>query len=188
MEPTEYTLIIVNLVAGFGCAVPVAKLLSKLSRNPRSVFRYFAILICIYFIECIAVVIGMGIPVFSMGLAFVWGIIFGLRFRARASRRKVLKTSFFLSLYTTLPAVSFIVVPVVAWIGGWHILNANEGAPFGIPEFLNLPWPLNTILGFFAALVVGAIVFKTVITMAEVSLLIYLVKHHAVDKVGSDTI
>ena len=104
----------------------------------------------------------MGIPVFSIVLAFVWGFVFSSWLRTRVINRQVLKSSFFLSLYSSLPAASFIVVPVLVWIGGGHILSAEEGVRFGIPEFL--PWPLNTILGFYAALVIGAVVLKTLIT------------------------
>ena len=170
---TEYILVSVNLTAGFGCAIPLAGLLGKVNRDPTRVFRYFVILIGIYFVECILLVMGMGIPVFSVCLAFVWGIIFGLWLRARAPVRDVLKTAFYLSLYSSLPAVSFILVPVLVMLNGWDILSAEEGVRFGIPDFLHLPLPLNTILGFYAALVIGAVVFKTVITMGEVSLLIH---------------
>ena len=106
----------------------------------------------------------MGIPVFSIVLAFAWGVVFSSWLRTRVMNRRVLKSSFFLSLYSSLPAASFIVVPVLVWIGGGHILSAEEGVRFGIPEFLHLPWPLNTILGFYAALVIGAVVLKTLIT------------------------
>ncbi len=174
MDPV-YILIIVNLLVGFGCAIPIARLLSKIIRIPKKVLRYFALLICIYFVESVAVAMGMGIPVFSVVLAFLWGIIFGLWFRTKASARDVLKTSFFLSLYSSLPAASFILIPLIGLIehGGRYILSTEEGVRFGIPEFLHLPWPLNTILGFYLALVIGAVVFKTVITTGEVSLLIH---------------
>jgi len=52
-------------------------------------------LIAIYFIECVAMVMGMGIPVFSVILAFVWGIVFGLRFRISASKHNALTLFFF---------------------------------------------------------------------------------------------
>ncbi len=175
----EYTLVIVNLVVGIGCAIPIARRLSKVIGKPMRVFRYFTILIGIYFVECIAIITGMGIPVFSVGLAFVWGIIFGLWLRARASAHKVLKTSFFLSLYSSLPAASFIVIPVLVWVGGAPILSVQFGASFGIPDFF--PWPPNTILGFYVACAIGAVVFKTVITIGEVSLLIHLGEKSAVD-------
>lgn len=160
----ELVLIIMNLIVGFGVAIPIAMFLKKTNTKPANFFLQLIILISIYFAECIAVVIGMGIPVFSIALAFVWGFVFSSWLRNRALNRQVLKSSFFLSLYSSLPAASFIVVPILMWIGGWHILSAEEGARFGIPEFLYLPWPLNTILGFYAALVIGAVVLKTLIT------------------------
>ena len=174
MDPAEYTLLMVNLLAGFGCAIPMARLLSKVDRRLMRAYRYFAILIGVYFVECVALVMGMGIPVFSVGLAFVWGIILALWLRGRRSIREVLKTSCLLSLYSSLPAASFIVVPVMMCVGGWDILSAEQGARFGIPDFLRLPWPLNTILGFYVCLVIAAVVFKTAITIGEVSLLIHL--------------
>lgn len=168
IDPVELTLIMVNLAAGFGCAIPMARLLSKQTR----VFRYFAMLIGVYFVECVAVVAGMGIPVFSVGLAFVWGIVFGVWLRSRTPKLTALKTSFLLSIYSSLPAASFIIVPVMGLVSGHPVLSVEEGARFGIPGFL--PWPLTTTLGFYATLVIGAVVFKTVITTGEVALLILL--------------
>ncbi|MFB0509728.1 MAG: hypothetical protein ACETVX_04470 [bacterium] len=95
MDSAEYVLIIVNLIAGFVFAIPIAKIFDKLNRKQKSFLRYFAILIGVYFIECIAIVMGMGIPVFSIGLAFIWGILFGFWLWSRISRDKILKTSFF---------------------------------------------------------------------------------------------
>ena len=180
MDPVEFTLVILNLVAGFGCAIPLARFLRKVNRNPGKFFLYFAILIGLYLVECIALAMGMGIPVFNVGLAFVWGIIFGLWLRNRTPTYKVLKTSFFLSLYSSLPAVSFIIVPLMVWIGGGHILSTDEAIRFGIPDFLHLPWPLNTILGFYTALVISTVVFKAIITTGEVSLLIHLGEKSAI--------
>ena len=166
----ELVLIILNLIVGFGFAIPITLFLKKANTKPTKFFFQFIILISIYFAECIAMIIGMGIPVFSIVLAFVWGFVFSSWLRNRALNRQVLKSSFFLSVYSSLPAASFIVVPILMWIGGRHILSAEEGARFGIPEFLHLPWPLNTILGFYGALVIGAVVLKTLITTGIIRL------------------
>jgi len=174
MDPIEYALVVLNLAVGFGCAIPLTRLLTKINPKPKKVYRNFVILIGIYFVECVAIVLGMGIPVLSVGLAFVWGVIFGLWLRTRASTPMVLKTSFFISLYTSLPAASFIIIPVFTGISGYNILSAEAGIRFGIPDFLHLPWPLNTILGFYAAIIISAVVLKTTITTGEVSLLIHL--------------
>jgi len=177
MESAEYAFIIVlaavNLAAGFGFSVPIAKRLSKVTSKPNRFFRYFAMLVGIYFLECLAFPAGMATQVFSIGLAFVWGMVFGFWLRGQASSLKVLKTSFFLALYTSFPTASFGMLLLVAkLVGGSNIFSAGEGAAFGIPYFV--PWPLNTILGFCTALVIGTAVFKTVITTGEVSLLIHL--------------
>jgi len=172
MEPAEYIVVTLNLVAGFSFAVPLSKLFSRLDREPPRVFRYYVILIGIYFLECVAIVSMMLVPVLSIGLAFVWGISFGLWLRARTPPQKALKASFYLSLYSSLPVVSFIVVPVLALSAGRPILSADEGTSFGIPSFV--PWPMNTILGFYAVLAIGVLVLKTVIISGGVSLLFHL--------------
>jgi len=184
MEPAEYAFIIVlaiiNLLAAFGFSVPIAGLLSKVTSKPKRFFRYFTMLIGIYFLECLAFSAGMATQVFSIGLAFVWGIVFGLWLRRRTSSRKVLKTSFFLALYTSFPTASFgILILVAKLVGGGNIFSVEEGFRLGIPYFV--PWPLNTILGFCTALVIGTVVFKTVITTGEVSLLIHLGEKSTVD-------
>jgi hypothetical protein len=48
IELAEYILIAVNLAAGFGCAVPIAKLLGKDTSGNKRFLRYFAIAICVY--------------------------------------------------------------------------------------------------------------------------------------------
>ena len=167
----EYILVAVNLVAGFGCAVALAGVLRKAYGERTTFLRYFVLLIGVYFVECAAVAMGMGIPVFSMGMAFVWGIIFGLWLRGRGPAREVLKQSFFLSLYTSLPAASFAIVPVLLSFSR-PIMSVAEGGKLGIPAFV--PWPLNTILGFYVVPAMCAVVFKIVVTTSEVSLLIHL--------------
>ena len=173
-----YFLIIVNLIVGFSCAIILARFLNKVSSKPKRILHYFVILIAIYFIECIAMVMGMGIPVFSVILAFVWGIVFGLRFRTGMPTHNALKASFLLSLYSSFPVASFIFVPFVCWASGWDILSVEGGIQFGIPAFLHLPWPLNTILGFYLALTIGVVLFKTVITTGVVSLFIHYAGTH----------
>lgn len=64
-------------------------------------------------------------------------------------------------------------------VSGGSIFSVEEGFRLGIPYFV--PWPLNTILGFCTALVIGTVVFKTVITTGEVSLLIHLGEKSTVD-------
>jgi hypothetical protein len=174
MDPVESIMVIANLAAGFGCAIPLARLLGKLNASPKKALRYFVMLIGIYFIESVALAAGMASQVFSVGMAFVWGILFGLWLRSRAPAPRVLKTSLFLSLYTCLPTVSLLLIPLLMGIGGDNILSAEQGARFGIPTALRVPWPLNTILGFFGAIVIATLMLKPVITTGIVSILIQL--------------
>jgi hypothetical protein len=182
-------LVTVNLAAGFGFAVPIARLLGEVTGGPARFSRHFAILVSLYFVECMAFSAGMGTQVFSIGLAFFWGVVFGLWLRGRAAPQKVLKTSFLFALYSSLPTVSFGVLILLVWmVGGWlvggrtiaeTILSTEAGAELGVPDFV--PWPLNTILGFCSALVIGTVVLKTVITTGEVSLLIHLKRNAGVE-------
>lgn len=177
MEPTEVSftviLALVNLAVGFSLAVLIARRLGEVTGGPERFSRYFAMLVGMYFLECVAFPAGMATQVFSIGLAFVWGVVFGLWLRGKAPPAEILKTSFFVALYTCAPTASFGILFLVGKLaGGSKILSAEEGIAFGIPEFA--PWPLCTILGFCAALVIGTVVLKTVITTGEVSLLVHL--------------
>jgi hypothetical protein len=127
-------------------------------------------LIGVYLAESVAIAMGMGIPVFSVALALLWGAVFASRLKDCDSQRDVLRTTFFLSLYSSLPMMSFLVVPVALSIAGWDVLSSEAGVRFGIPEFL--PWPSDTILGFYVILVAGAVTLKTGITMWMVGTLL----------------
>ena len=172
MDAGGLAIIIANLILGFGCAVPVARLLAKVNGNAR-VRRYYAMLIGLYFVECVAVAAGMATMVFNIALAFVWGIVLGLRLRqSSAPIREVLRAAFYLALYSSLPAVSLAVLPMLGLFAGWEVLSAEEGARFGIPRFV--PWPMNTILGFFGIVGAVTLALKTAITTGGVSLMIHL--------------
>ena len=175
MNVAEIILVLVNLCLGLGFAIFLSKRLNALKPGLRSIFQYFIMFIGMYFIECAAIVAAMLLPIFSIGLAFVWAIIFGSWLRKHAPARKVLKISFFISLYSSFPAASFILIPLFGLVSGWDILNAAEAARFGIPDFLY--WPFNTILGFYVSLCTGIFILKTTITPGIVSLIIHLKKN-----------
>jgi hypothetical protein len=177
MEPAETVFVIilaaVNLAVGFGFSVPIAKLLRRLTGQRTKCFRYFAALVGIYFVECVAFAAGMATQVFSIGLAFVWGIAFGRWLRERATAREVVRTGLLVALYTSAPTASFGVLLLLGkLVEGSNLISIDQAIAFGIPHFV--PWPLNTILGFCVALVIGTVALKTVITAGEISLLIHL--------------
>jgi len=169
VDPAEYAVVGVNLAAGAGGAILLGRHLRGVSGKPAGAARYVAVLLGVYILECVAIVAGMLLPVFSAALAVVWGIVLGRWLRGRASRRAALRTACFVALYTSLPAASFMVVPVMLALGGWPILTADGGARLGIPRFV--PWPAGTVLGFFAAVAIGTLVLKTLITTTGTFLL-----------------
>ena len=156
----------VNLLACLSFAIPASKYFSSTSCGKRSSLKCFFILIGVYFIEGLALGAGMTIPIFNIALAFVWGIVFGIWLKKSDSIGTLLKSSLLLSIYTTLPAVSLIVLPVMMVLRGWDVLSSQAGIKFGIPNSL---WPVNTILGFYVLLVLTAVLFKMVITVGEAS-------------------
>jgi hypothetical protein len=168
MQP-EVVLIALNLVLGFGCAVPLARLLGKMGRGERSALRWFALVVGLYFVEGVALIMGMGIPVLNVGLAFIWALVLRRRLAPGLPGRQALKTALWLSLYSSLPAASFLVIPVLVGIGGRPVLSAEVGAAFGIPA--SFPWPVSTILGFYAACALGALAAKSLLTVGGFSIL-----------------
>lgn len=164
-------LIITNLAAGFGFAIPIANNLRKTTGRTNKFLRYFAMLVGIYFVECVAFSAGMCTQVLTVAIGFVWGIIFGLWLRNIAPAKKVLKTAFFVSLYGFLPTCSFAIILSAIWvINGNPLFNVEQANKFGIPQFV--PWPFNTMLGFCAGLAIGTILLKTTITTGTVRILL----------------
>ena len=170
MDTVGITLVIVNLALAFGVGWPLAKRVAHPTGERWPVARWFALLFSIYLAECVAFSASMATNVFSITLAIVWGIGFGIWMRARYYRSVALKNAFLLTLYTCLPSMSFASVLVLLALSGWPILTTEAGSRFGIPDLV--PWPFNTLLGFFVAVIGSAVVAKTLITMGEVSLLL----------------
>jgi len=165
------TLAITNLIACFGCAVPFAKGLGRLTSGPNCFLRYFAMLVGIYFLEGVAFTWGMCTQVFTIALSFVWGVLFGLWLKGLAPKRNIIRQILFVSLYGCLPTVSFALIILIFWVvSGNGLLNVEQAYQFGIPDFV--PWPLNTILGFCVALAAGTIILKVVFTMGIAALII----------------
>jgi hypothetical protein len=162
MEPTIYTLLGVNLVLAVGFGLPLARHLAHMADPPKKLVWQSTMLFGIYLIECFAFAASMATNILSFGLAVVWGIVFGLWLRGRGEKRRAIKTLMCVAVYSCLPAVSFASVLVVLIIAGWPILTPEGGARFGVPPFV--PWPLNTLTGFFTAVIGSALIGKTAVT------------------------
>lgn len=172
MDGVGFVLVAINVAAGLVCALPVGHVLKAAWDKQTEKPRFVAFLGGVYLIECFALALGMTIPVLNIGLAFIWGALFGLWVSARMQRHQVLKAALYTTLYTCIPTVSILVIPLLAHIKRWDVLSAEQGVRFGIPEFLHLPVPLNTILGFYVALVIGTVILKLFITLGAVRLFV----------------
>ena len=164
-------LIVTNLAAGVGLAIPLAGMLGKTAALPKKPLRYIALLIGVYFLECVAFTFGMCTQILTFGLAIVWGIILGLWWQGRTELQKAVKTAILFSLYGCVPTLSFVFLLLLIWaIANQGLLNVEQAEKFGIPQFV--PWPFNTMLGFCAGLAAGTILIKTLITTGLVKRLI----------------
>jgi hypothetical protein len=108
-------------------------------------------------------------------LAFVWGIVWGLWLRRHAPERLLSRFTSEITFYSCIPILTLLIIPVAARIGGWPVLSSEAGYRFGIPDFLHLPRPLASIVGFYLFMIIGSLLFKTVITAGEI-FLVYHVK------------
>lgn len=157
------SLIAANLVAGIGFAFPMARQLRPISGSRKGAFLYFAMFVGIYFLECVAFAFGMCTQVFTITLGLVWGILFGLRLKGLAPKRKIIGHTALIAFYGCIPTVSFALALLIFWIiSGNGLLNAEQAIEFGVPDFV--PRPFNTMLGFCVALAAGTIILKTAFT------------------------
>jgi hypothetical protein len=108
----------------------------------------------------------MLVPVFSIALAFIWGLVFGKWLREHGTTREQMSFTVELSAYTCAPWTAFLAIPFVFVLTGRSILDTGEALRFGIPEFV--PPPTSTILGFFLCLVLLVSVLKIGITVGIV--------------------
>jgi hypothetical protein len=175
LDQAEIAIVVLNVILGLGCAFPLARRLGRLSSAaPRIVFLY-VILVAVYFVECVAFAAGMATNIPGIALAFVWGIALGFWLRRlRQSLNVIVTTALLFSLYTSLPSLSFLSVPVMMVMGGRPIVTVEGGVQFGIPEFV--PWPASTILGFCIFVALAGTLFKTMITTGASVLVVRLGK------------
>ena len=163
MDPAEYTIVILNLFFGFGGAWLLLPFYNRLTGRTGRKYLSFSQIVLVYLVECVAFSAGMATNLFGIVLAILWGVLIGSRLRhSPAEDRTPLRAIFLFSLYTSLPAVTLLSIPVVGALSGLSVLSISAGAQFGIPGFV--PWPLNTILGFCLAVAVIALVAKVTVT------------------------
>jgi hypothetical protein len=159
-----------NLVGGSVFAVFLAIGFARLTEKKNRFLRHLAMLLGLYFLECVAFTWGMCTQVFTIALSFIWAVLFGLWLKGLAPSGKIVRQMLFVSLYGCLPTISFAILLAIIWaIGGNDLLNTQQAANFGIPDFV--PWPINTMLGFCIALATGTIILKTTVTTGIIALI-----------------
>jgi hypothetical protein len=169
-----------NLALGIGMGVYLARKLSRLTNPPFPLRRSYILILGMYVLECLALPAGMATQVFTIGLAFFWGILLG-RWLRRQLPIPSLAYSTEIALYTCLPTITFGVIVPIAWVlSGNSPFSAAAGISFGIPEWV--PWPLTTVAGFATAVVLGTVLFKLVIIVGEVSTILHLTQHPDANK------
>jgi hypothetical protein len=167
MDAAGLTLVIANLILGLGGAALLARPLAEAKAETNEVRWNFGLLIGVYVIESAAVCASMATMFLNIALAFVWAVVLGrwLR-RSGAPVPQARRTAFTFAVYGSLPALSLVLIPIVAALCGRNVLSVQEAVRFGIPAFV--PWPLNSILGFFGSISVTAVILKVLITTTGV--------------------
>jgi hypothetical protein len=166
------SLALTNLVGGLILGGFLAIGFSRLTQKPNHFFKYLALSLGLYFLECVAFTWSMGTQILSIILSIEWGILFGLWLKGIAPQKQIIRQMLLVSLYGCLPAASFAAIILIVWvISGNGLLNIEQARNFGIPDFV--PWPLNTILGFCVALAAGTIILKTTITTGIIALIVH---------------
>lgn len=171
MDPAEYIILVLNGVLALLFGWLLSGRFSELNRG-KGRPKWFLILLLVYFLESVAFAASMGTNFLSLALAFLWGaLLCRWQRRMRLESGIALRMAFRVALFTSLPAVSFLSVPVVAASSGRPILSVQDGLGFGVPAFL--PWPIVTILGFCLTVVLIAVIGKVAITTG----LVWLITH-----------
>jgi len=161
-------LAVANAAVGMGLSIPVLKVVRAAQEEKASILRGAAGLVGIYVAECLLLGMGMTVPLFNVPAAFLWGWRLGRRVPrwGREARRAAIE----MGIYTSLPAVSIIMIPILAWYSGWDVFTVEGSRNFGVPA--SFPWPTNTILGFYACAGMGALVLKVLITSVTAGFLV----------------
>lgn len=167
MDLTGSVLVGINIALGLVMGILLANGLRGL--NPAWSFkRCLVIMVGIYFLECVAIAAGMLIPIFSIALAIIWGIVLGSWLRDRGTEDGAMRFAVYSTAYTCIPTLSLLSIPFMLTLTGRSVINTSEAIKFGIPDFV--PWPADTILGFFLCLIVCVCALKAAITLGTIHL------------------
>jgi len=183
MNLTIPILIIFNLTFGIIMGRLIAHRIIALTCMDKGDSSFIKIIVLIYFAECAAVALSMGTSALSILLAFIWGVIGGKWLRKQVETPTLRRSVQIAITYTCVPVISLTLIPLFCLIGGWDILSVEQGYSYGIPNFLHLPWPLTTILGFYMLMIIVSVLLKMIITLSVVRI-IYHARSDASSNIG----
>lgn len=169
MDTAGIIILSLNLILGFSVAFFLSGYFAHINGLSAKRWQIYLVLLGVYLVESFAFSAGMATNFFSIILSIFWGLMIRSRVsKLSAIPPETIKATLFFSIYTSLPALSFISLPLIMVFPGWSVFSATSGMKFGIPGFL--PWPMNTIFGFCFIVGFSALFLKTGITTGIVAL------------------
>jgi hypothetical protein len=156
--------VVLDVVLALAAGFVLADRLSTYASPRRRPWIWLLILLGIHAAEVFAFSASMATNVLSYCLAAVWSLLFASKLHTREMR--------LLSLYASLPAISFLAILEPLQRAGWGLTDIQEGYRFGIPHFV--PPPFCTVLGFVIAVSVSAVLGKLAITLTMPAILRHL--------------
>lgn len=151
LDVVEIILVGTNFVFGIFFSVVVSRRIANNFSWRKNRFLFFILLTALYLFEGMSIAAGMFTPVFTFVLAVMTGAVFGLIVK-KHDLTMVVKSAKQLSFFTCIPAITMVLIPIICFIYNWDIFSSSFGKDFGIPEFI--PFPLNTIFGFFMSILI----------------------------------
>ena len=117
--------------------------------------------------ELLGLIASMSIPIANVFLAIPWGWVFA-RWARTGPSAGVTRRAWILTLYSVVPCFALTLLPIILWLGSggqWDILDPLTAYDyFRMPLVLGLPFPFNTIFGFYWGCALAAVVLKILIT------------------------
>ena len=116
--------------------------------------------------ELMALLGSMSVPVANVLLAIPWGWVFA-RWAWPGPPEGRNRRAWLLTVHSVIPSLLLTLVPVVLWAGSsgaWNVLDPVAAYEYRIPFAFVLPFPFNTIFGFYWAAALITVVLKIVVT------------------------
>ena len=119
--------------------------------------------------ELLAILACLSIPVANIPLAIPWGWVFA-RWAYPGTPEGRGRRAWLLTMYSVVPCFTLTLLPIVLWFGSkgyYDILSPVAASEYLLPIFqFGLPFPFNTIFGFYWGAALLSIILKILVTTA----------------------